>query len=116
MGIFIYEVYFADTLPSMESVCKEVKKITGWEELECSITIESAEFMNPLNGKYIQVYYTDRDSHIVEVEVIGKMEKNYLAGVTIAALVALGGKYDSGLPKWTQLKRKDLRWWHFAPS
>ena len=103
--LIVEEVHFTIPLPSIQSILEDVKDVTGLQNLEI---IENVyyRFVHPEIPDAGFIFFVDGESYKFFLQ---EFAPNYLAEVTIAVLVKLGGAY-AGRPlcNWTTKKWLDV--------
>lgn len=99
------EVTFDGLRPSPAEIWERVKEISGLKELELVFNDPDYEFAHAELGRAGFVFTNTESGYTI---LCSDQNPNYLANVTIAAMVDLGGQYDQTEPddwrKWSEVK------------
>jgi hypothetical protein len=98
-------IFKQDRMPSPEQILERVRQITGLLDIEM-IKDDPHRFRHPDFPKMLFVFFPDEGGYTVWT---GEQNMTYMEGVTVAALVDLGGIYEYTLRDWSRKSWEEVR-------
>lgn len=111
MAIIEERIYFESGLPEEKLIIQKLKESTGLD-----LNVRKGFISHPNLKNEILYQFDKKNKAIVILYYVTTMF--YLKAAIISVLINLGGRYSNidKLPKWSNLKWIDRKWWQFIPK